>query len=133
MYECECECEYNEDIDFDKNKKNSKNRNVVSKKRKYGDAFDPLTFEFMRFGDLVGDKYVFKLKDYVLHIPVEEKVGICENEEVEEGIKMIIEEKDDDDVDNVCQKMNENMSLLGGLIEPTCNFNEDRKRPETIY
>lgn len=127
------ECEYNEDIDFDKNKKNNKNMNVVSKKRKYGDAFDPLTFEFMRFGDLVGDKYVFKLKDYVLHIPVEEKVGICENEEVEEGIKMIIEEKDDDDVDNVCQKMNENMSLLGGLIEPTCNFNEDRKRPETIY
>ena len=103
-------------------KDNTDNRKMESvlKKRKYGDAFDQDTFEFMRFGEIVGDKYVFKLPLYELHIPLyencNEKIGksddnkmnieedLRENENQDEnkndsdneneGIKIIIEEKE---------------------------------------
>lgn len=87
------------------------------KKRKYGDAFDQDTFEFMRFGEIVGDKYVFKLPLYELHIPLYEnsddkirnhdtnkmdiEKDLRENVYENEGIKIIIEEKEEQEQEQV--------------------------------
>lgn len=121
------------DMDMDKN------RNKICKKRKFGDAFDPLTFEFMRFGEIVGDNYVFKLKEYDLIIPVHEDgdKGPSIGEE-NEGIKIEISEEDDNEKmdefnsDYFKREFEQKLDTLNKLIEIEFNFDEYRKRPETL-
>lgn len=73
----------------------NENKNKVSRKRKYEDAFDPLTFEFMRFGDIDGDKYIFKLKEYDLHIKIEpyNPPKKCEKFEKKESNEIVSEKE----------------------------------------
>lgn len=96
----------------------------VLKKRKYGDAFDQDTYEFMRFGEIVGDKYVFKLPLYELHIPLyensDEKSGNSDVHKMDieedsseiidenEGIKIIIEEKEEKEKEQEKEQVDEN-------------------------
>lgn len=158
-------------------KANTDNRKMESvlKKRKYGDAFDQDTFEFMRFGEIIGDKYVFKLPLYDLHIPLyednnqtnqtnqinqtnkinedENKMDIEEKREdanEEEGIKIIFEEKEDQEevkeelieevkeeskfnYDDIKESVDKNISILIDQIAAVYGYTNIKNRVETLY
>ena len=44
-------------------------KKTETKKRKYGDAFDQSTYDYSRFGKLVGDNYRFEINGTEFHIP----------------------------------------------------------------
>jgi hypothetical protein len=61
-------------------------KKTETKKRKYGDAFDQSTYDYSRFGKIVGDNYRFEINGTEFHIPfcTEQSVNMNLNNDKEE-------------------------------------------------
>jgi len=99
------------DWNYFKNKYSNFIRNekkTETKKRKYGDAFDQSTYDYSRFGKIVGDNYRFEINGTEFHIPfyTEQSVNMNLNDEKEEEKETDKEEEKETDKEEEKERLN---------------------------